>query len=441
MKQFRCLDSRGPQSNAANIFGTSGFERNPFRNSTAWQDQDLCKVEGDAVGMSKIQQFYKGDTKLMHKLTFFPLGNADCCLIDLDNGTKLLVDFANMRDPEDEDDLRCDLVSLLKADLEEVERDTYEVVAFTHLDEDHFKGATDFFWLDHAKKYQGSDRIKINTLWVPAAVITETSLEHQEAKILQKEARHRFKEGAGIRVFSRPEKLRDWCKKNRVSFEDRKDLITDAGQLIPDFSLFEDGIEFFVHSPFAKRLNDREVEDRNENSLVFQATFRIGAVDTKVLFLADTTHENLAEIVSITRDTKKRPERLQWDVAKLPHHCSYLSLGPEKGEDKTEPDEDVAWLWGSQGQSGAIIVSTSNPIPKKGSAEDNDNNPPHRPAAQFYRDELDSIDGQFAVTMEHPKKTEPRPLVIEIDDSKATLKKRTITAAVAATTTRAPRAG
>ena len=30
----------------------------------------------------------------MHKVTFFPLGNADCCLIDLHGGQKILFDCA-----------------------------------------------------------------------------------------------------------------------------------------------------------------------------------------------------------------------------------------------------------------------------------------------------------------------------------------------------------
>ena len=125
----------------------------------------------------------------MHKLTFYPLGNADCCLIDLDGGKKMLFDYANMRNPEDEGDLRCDLPVLICENLEASSRDYFDVVAFTHLDEDHYKGATEFFWLDHAQKYQDEDRIKIKTLWVPAAMITETSLDKEEARVLRKEAR------------------------------------------------------------------------------------------------------------------------------------------------------------------------------------------------------------------------------------------------------------
>jgi len=43
--------------------------------------------------------------------------------------------------------------------------------------------------------------------------------------------------------------------------------------------------------------------------------------------------------------------------------------------------------------------------------------------------------------MEHPTKTKPEPLVIEIDGSKARIKKRFVSGAAAVITSRAPRAG
>lgn len=157
----------------------------------------------------------------MHKLNFFPLGNADCCRIDLDGGQRILFDCAATRDPDDAHDRRCDLHQELRDDLDAGRRDYFDAVAFTHLDRDHFARATEFFHLDHAKKYQGGDRIKMNVMWVPAALITEQAPDDAEAKVLQKEARHRFKEGRGIRVFSRPERLRKWCEQNGIELEDR----------------------------------------------------------------------------------------------------------------------------------------------------------------------------------------------------------------------------
>lgn len=376
----------------------------------------------------------------MHKMTFFPSGNADTCRIDLANGKKILFDFANMKNPDDDEDLRCDLEQELRDDLEEADRDSYDVVVFTHLDEDHYKGSTNFFWFKYAKKYQGDDRIKIDTMWVPAAAITEEGLDKAEAKAIQKEARHRFKKGKDIRVFSRPNRLKDWCEKNDVDFEACKHLITDAGNIAPEFSISEDEVKFFVHSPFAKRLNDSEVEDRNQDAIVMQATFEVESVQTKALLMADATHEVITDIVEITKG-KKRTERLEWDIVKLPHHCSYLSVGPEKGDDKTEPVDAVKELFVDYGLEGGTIVSSSKPIPTKGSKADKDTDPPHRQAAAFYKEDVLDDDGNFKVTMEHPKESAPRPLVVEIDESKVTIQKRALYAGVAAVSTKPPRAG
>ena len=376
----------------------------------------------------------------MHKMTFFPLGNADCCRIDLECGRKILVDFAATCDSDDAEDKRCDLVKELRDDLTECERADFDVVAFTHLDADHFRGATAFFHLEHAKKYQGEDRIGMGVMWVPAAIITETGPDDDEARILQREARHRFKEGKGIRVFSRPERLKKWCDENDVKLEDRVDLISDAGTLAPEFSLAQDGIEFFVHSPFAVRQDQNNLEDRNEDSLVFNATFEVDGVHTRALLLADSTHDVIEQIVNITK-SKKNELRLKWDIVKAPHHCSSLSIGPDKGQDKTTPVEQVGWLYEQQSESGAIAVCTCKPIPVKGSSEDSDAQPPHRQAANYYKGIATGTEGQFAVTMEHPSTKAPTPLVIEIGGSKATLKKTTPTAAITATSGRPPRAG
>jgi glyoxylase-like metal-dependent hydrolase (beta-lactamase superfamily II) len=81
----------------------------------------------------------------MHKVRFFPLENADCCRIDLHDGRKILFDYANTRNPDDEDDRRCDLPALLTEDLESADKNDFDVVAFTHLDNDHVCGAPNIF--------------------------------------------------------------------------------------------------------------------------------------------------------------------------------------------------------------------------------------------------------------------------------------------------------
>lgn len=372
----------------------------------------------------------------MVSLTFFNLGNADTCRINLQDEQRLLIDYADRLVRTDSTDKRCDLPKLLKGDLAAAKKDTYKVVAFTHLDDDHTQGAGEFFEFDHDTSRQGKERKKIGTLWVPACALYETKLK-DDAKLIQKEAQHRLIKGYGIVVFSRPERLRDWLAKHDLTVDQRRSFFVDAGKLVPGFSLETDGVEFFAHSPHATRTDDNQLVDRNGDSLVFQARFRVEGQDTDVLFAADVDHEVLAEIVKLTK-YHKNEGRLHWNVYKLPHHCSYTAIGPEKGDDKTEPTEEIEWLCETQGENLGYIISPSWPLPVKGSAEDKDIQPPHREAANYYKQDVVRAD-RLLVTMAEPSEAQPKPIVIEIGRDGAT--KKMLTSTVSIISTVAPRAG
>lgn len=369
----------------------------------------------------------------MHRVRFYPVGNGDCSQIVLANKKRLLFDFCHRRKSEDKDDPRIDLKSALNDELAEAKRDGFDVLALTHLDDDHIAKSTEYFFLEHAKKYQGAGRKRIGVLWVPAAAILETGLTG-EAAVWRSEARHRLKEGKGIRVFSKPSSLEKWLESQGLSLKERRHLITDAGQLVPEFDLKRDGVEFFVHSPFAKHADGGTVM-RNESALILHATFEVSGRKTRYLMVGDSEWDVLEEIVDITR-ARKRDERLRWDLYNVPHHCSYLALGPEKGRGRTKPVKNVQWLL-DQCQRGGVAVSSSDPIPDKDT-----NDPPHRQAAATYRKAIDDNDGhKFVVTMEHPRKAKPKVLEIEIGARGATLKKLSIVGVPAVMGASAPRAG
>jgi hypothetical protein len=350
---------------------------------------------------------------MVAKVHFFPLGNADTLRIDLANGGKILIDYADMRSADDDNDQRCDLPTELRRDLSKVGRNNYNAVCITHLDDDHCKGFGKFFWLRHAKAYQDEDRIKIDELWIPAAAVTEDGLD-DDARIVRAEARHRLREGKGVRVFSRPAHLKKWMEDNGIDFESRKHLIVDAGTLVPGYT--KEGpaqVEFFVHCPFGWRQDANTVADRNEDSIVMQVTLREGPRDSFLLLGSDVNYETISAIVQITR-SHRNDDRLLWDLMKLFHHSSYRSLGPERGTDETEAVPDVKWLFETQGRRGAVIVSPSWPIPAKGSTEDDDVQPPHRQAANHHRRVARQLDGTFVVTMDQPSRTGPKPFGYEI---------------------------
>jgi hypothetical protein len=140
----------------------------------------------------------------------------------------------------------------------------------------------------------------------------------------------------------------------------------------------------------------------------------------------------LSEIVRITK-AKNHEDRLESDIVKIPHHTSYLSLGPDKGKDKTKPTDDIAYFYEKKLLWRAILVSTSKVIP----TNDDDNQPPHRQAANYYEERASQQGGSYVVTMTKA----PEVLVIEITGSKGTQKKSFASGLVSAVTQSTPRAG
>lgn len=370
----------------------------------------------------------------MHTITFYPLGNADTCLVELEGGKKLLFDYAAMRGDKD-DDLRADLPEELRGKLRKAGRDYFDVVAFTHADDDHIHGSTEFFHLKHSKDYQDKDRIAIEELWVPAALVVDTDEEIlEEVKLLRNEARYRLKEGKGIRVFSRAAKLEEWLKSQGLRLEDRKHLISDAGTVVPGFTKENDGVDFFVHSPFAVRNNDI-LEDKNTCSIILQASFSVEEMTTDLFLCGDAPYDILQKIVESTK-MHKNEDRLRWDVFDIPHHCSYTALGDEKGSSKTKPVEEVRWLLEDQAGKGGILVSCSDVIPDMDTDQ-----PPHKQAYAYYTDVQTKIDGELQVTMQYPKRSKPEPLVIKIQKTGAAVEKAILGAAPLISRSTPPRAG
>lgn len=353
-----------------------------------------------------------------HIVKFYPVGHGDTTQIILDNGRRILFDFNHSTSSEAADRPEIDLKAALKAELKAVKRNDFDVVAFTHADLDHIQGSTSFFELQHAEKYQDKDRVKINELWMPAAMLVESAdndSQSDEFVILRQEGRHRLLEGKDILVFSKPEELMKWLRpklKDRGEKEDARDhLFVDAGTIVDGFTLTDDKVEFFCHSPFIKHCDEGDIL-RNEASLVFNVRFDADGEIFDYLEIGDATWESLSEIVDATK-YHDNMDRLAWDIYNIPHHCSYLALSDEKGDKKTVPKPKVQEILDA-GRKGAYIVSCSDPCPDiKESYEQKQ--PPHIQARKAYEENLERVEGRkFLVTMEEPNANKPEPIVFEL---------------------------
>ena len=258
-------------------------------------------------------------------ITFFPEGNAECIFLELDNGKRMLMDYANMHSNESK---YTDLTESLK------DIDTFDVVMFTHPHDDHVKGAADFFCFDHAVKYQTGKRAKIKELWISAAFLLDVNL-CEDARVIRQEARYRLKEcgGKGVKIFAAPGALASWLEENELSTEENDYPIIHAGTLLegPQHNL-GDEISIFVHAPFSEDAED--VDNRNDPSIVIQIALENADQTTNLFITGDTPHDVLDKIVKRS-ESSGNADNLKWDLYDIPHHCSYTGLSDEKGEDIT----------------------------------------------------------------------------------------------------------
>ena len=334
----------------------------------------------------------------------FPVGSAESVWVTAPHTNKLIIlDYAHTK-TDSPDDKRTDLRQEL---LDRVgEGGSVDFVSFSHADKDHLQGASDVFHMEHAEKYQGSGRVKIEMMCVPARLITESRNDlSADARVVQREARHRLIKGKGIVVISEPDGLNEWLENEDIDPKDRRDCIATAGTVLSNFSLEEDGVEVFVHSPFSYQDDDGNRYDRNASSSVFQVSIDDGDGQTaKLLFMADVDCEVTADIVRTTEKHGNK-DRLEHDVMVVSHHGSRNSLIPE-GSDEVDPDVDR--LFREYGRSKATYVASSRSMSDKKSSEDK--LPPHQDAMDYYEEIAEGHGGEAIITMEYPSEDEPAPV-------------------------------
>ena len=340
------------------------------------------------------------------KIRFYPVGNGDSALIENDDGKHLLIDYNCPDEAKDDDDERINLEEELDERLKDQDLD---VLMITHAHDDHYRGFSEYFWLNFAEKYQSDDRRKITELWMPDALIWEKGIIGEE-KILQNEARHRLlEEQSGIKIIGESDSLIEFIEDSgKVTYEDIKHLIFKPGDVINHFS----GFEIFIHSPHSWKTEGDE--NKNNKCIVVQADFRIDSKSVaKVIFGSDAESDAWENIYSATENNGNL-DRLEFDVFKISHHCSHTALNKdEKGDLITEPVENVKKLFEEQGQYKCKLIASCNKIPSK--SKRNEPGPPHYQAAEYYKEVAGDKDGEFEVTMEQAMGSNNRkPIIIEI---------------------------
>ena len=342
---------------------------------------------------------------------FWPVGTGDSSTVVVNEQTVIQIDLHDLAKADDDDTHEVPVVDLLVEALPEGTdgRPYLAVFVLTHADKDHCSGFKELL-----------DRVTIGELWATPRLWRE--FDDPDAPELCKDAKA-FQEESVRRVEATKKALADGREpasgdrilvvgydtdhdKHAYSELPGRFLATPGDSITTlDGEDFAGRFEAFIHAPFKADC----AEARNETSLSMQVTLtEDGGRDGKMLLFGDLAHDTIMKIFAYS-EANKREKYLEWDLLLAPHHCSKkVMYVREDGKDVRK--DDVLEAFGRHARDGAVIVSSSCPIP---AADVDGNNPPHRMAADRYREIVDA--GNFLCTMEWPSKDEPSPVMFGVD--------------------------
>jgi len=354
------------------------------------------------------------------KVTFFPVGNGDMTLIELDSGRKILIDI-NIRKPaEGIPDVATDLRDRLKTD--EKGRPYVDVMVLSHPDQDHCRGLEEHFHMGPLDDYSDKatpKKIVILEMWSSPLIFRRSHAKNhnlcEDAKAWNSEARRRVKLFREQGIGSDGDRILVLSEDKDGKTDDLVDILVRTGDTITHVAgHFERNLRALLLAPMLSS-NDEEEEvlSKNESSVVMNYSIGVGTEQDAVRFLSGGDAE-VAIWEKLWDHHKKDVTPLQYDLLSTPHHCSWHSLSYDSWSEKRRKasvSEDARNAL-SQARAGAYIVASSQVI------KDDDNDPPCIRAKEEYLDivKAEDIKGEFFNTGSYPSEAEQDALTFEVTE-------------------------
>jgi hypothetical protein len=356
---------------------------------------------------------------MVAKIAFFPVGNGDMTLVELESGRKILIDINIRAAADDPDEDTPDVATTLRDRLTRDSHGRLYVDAFliTHPDKDHCTGLKKHFHMGPPDEWsKAADKIFVRELWSSPMVFRRASAQHvlcDDAKAFNSEARRRvqkYRDTYG--VVSDGDRI-------LILGEDEGGKTDDLGPILvkadATFSTVNGQYDWTMTArllapqPKSDDADEEEIRSKNHSSTILNFSLSGDSVADACRFLSGGD----AEVAIWERLWQRHAERADWfsyDVLQAPHHCSWHSLSydswSEYGEDAEVCGDARSAL--AQTRKGAVIVASSNAI------KDDDFDPPCIRAKSEYQSIVKDVGGSF-VCVSEPEKN---PGVVEFEISK-----------------------
>lgn len=375
-----------------------------------------------------------------HIIKYYPVGNADCTLIKLDNGKTIIVDCQILADLTDGHgkqmmfDVKADLLKELHKDA--TGRPYVDLFISTHPHDDHCKGFAENFYHGDVADYdkdKNKNEIIIEELWItPRGLNNNLSAPAEDIRKEAKRRRKLYDDDANF-CGSKGNYLRIIGYDKDKEFDRRYCYV--PGKLVTTVhGASLSWLEIFIHAPFKEDVEtSKKYDNKNATSVIVQFGFKIDGYTgykSRVLMGGDAEHEIWQHIL----DNNTDEEKLKWNIFLAPHHCSWSFFNDSDNKKEIKPSaEDIL---NKQIGNSANIIASSNEI------KNDNNNPPCFEAKQQYIKKLKYGSSRFLNTATHSKVGNiPQPIVFKIDEYGKTLKENATVAGATSISNPAPRAG
>ncbi|HWO93130.1 MAG TPA: metallohydrolase [Dehalococcoidia bacterium] len=353
------------------------------------------------------------------RISFFPVGNGDMTLIQLESGRTILIDLNIRAAADDPEDSTPDVAKMLRERLSRDARGRLYVDVFllSHPDQDHCSGLRKHFHLGAPADWSKSeDKILIREVWSSPIVFRRASRNHvlcDDAQAFNTEARRRvkrFRDSAG--GVEDGDRILILGEDENGKTDDLGSILVKVDGLFSTVNGVQDGslsVRLLGPLPKSDDEDEEEVLSKNESSTILRFSLTGDGQADAGRFMTGGDAE-VAIWERLWDRHKKRPDWLSYDILLSPHHCSWHSLSydswSEMGEDAQVCEKARKAL--AQTREGAVIVSSSKPI------KDDDADPPCIRAKREYVAITKAAKGTFKCVGELPSEDEPDVLEFEV---------------------------
>lgn len=359
-------------------------------------------------------------------ITFFPVGNGDMTLIELESGRRVLIDVNIRAAADDPDGEEPDVAAALRKRLTRDDDGRLYVDAFllSHPDQDHCLGLRNHFHLGPPGNWsKDDDKILIREMWSSPIVFRRASSQHtlcEDAKAWNQEARRRVKHFRDGKAAADGERI-------LILGEDKDGKTDDLGAILVKIDETFSRINGQEDESLVSRLlaplpvnDDEETLSKNKSSTILQLALAGGGAPDKCRFLTGGDAE-VAIWEELWEKHADNADVLSYDVLLTPHHCSWHSLSYDSWSDKGEDAEVCEFARSALGQArpGARLIASSKPV------ADDDSDPPCIRAKREYDEIADDCDGEFKCVGD----TSPETLEVEVGPNGPKLTARRLAAA------------